>query len=576
MSNCKKADFTKRYVTIVKWMALGVSIVVTVAASLFRLSYGVELSDEALSLAESELVIQGLTPYVNGWLQTPGFSIFNTGMLLLYKGLFHTYDGLFLFTRIVFLANRVLIALLVALVLRSIGFDKTICLSAAFPMITFYYAYPNRGYQALSIIFTILIGLTMLLAFQGDVPKSKWLCMAGALTALSIYSHPSDLASAILIFILLLCVAIRRKNRKIVESYSAGGLAVAAILAGWMLFRCKSVAVLWYGVQTILQCNPYFELKAPPMLESVKNLACFSKGYIVLFLISWTMNMAFSSARKNDVGECIYLVLGTVYTFAKYSGEEQLYKLGCLIAVYLIWQAKSMLTEHRTRALYLFTAIPALFGCIVLGATTWSGIICRLYLIIAAVSCVIGHIGTWKCGDDAVPLVAICISTLMTLCLIKSQMTYIYRDEPLPQLDTKVEEGVYKGLYTTKQRAETVEAVQNYLEQTLQENESVLFMETVPFAYLMTDAKACTPSSWDIALYSYGINDDTLYRRYFQVTRRTPDYIIYIDTGRDEQLSIKDDTYHFTKWVKQNYTQQADEMAGTMEVVVYKRNGNAT
>ena len=45
-----------------------------------------------------------------------------------------------------------------------------------------------------------------------------------------------------------------------------------------------------------------------------------------------------------------------------------------------------------------------------------------------------------------------------------------------------------------------------------------LFMETTPFAYLMTDAKACTPSTWDISLYSYNFNDDSLYQRYFETT----------------------------------------------------------
>lgn len=110
-----------------------------------------------------------------------------------------------------------------------------------------------------------------------------------------------------------------------------------------------------------------------------------------------------------------------------------------------------------------------------------------------------------------------------------------------------------------------------YLSDSFTENDHVLFMETTPFAYLMTDAKACTPSTWDISLYSYNFNDDSLYQRYFETTNTIPDYIMYIDTGRDAMLSINKDNYNFTQYVKSNYILLENKTLGDWQVICYKR-----
>ena len=83
--------------------------------------------------------------------------------------------------------------------------------------------------------------------------------------------------------------------------------------------------------------------------------------------------------------------------------------------------------------------------------------------------------------------------------------------------------------------------------------DTVLFMDCVPMAYLMTDARHTAPSTWDIQLYTYGFKDDTLLQKYFKTVNRTPDKIIYIFTGRDKVLSIDSKDYKFNDYVNRNY-----------------------
>ena len=102
--------------------------------------------------------------------------------------------------------------------------------------------------------------------------------------------------------------------------------------------------------------------------------------------------------------------------------------------------------------------------------------------------------------------------------------------------------------------------------------DSVLFMEVVPMAYLMTNARYCTPSTWDIMLYTYGFNDDTIMKRYFETVGEMPDYIVYIDTGRDACLSIEKDDYLFTQFVLSNYEKQSEtEFGNSLEIILYEK-----
>ena len=154
---------------------------------------------------------------------------------------------------------------------------------------------------------------------------------------------------------------------------------------------------------------------------------------------------------------------------------------------------------------------------------------------------------------------------------------YVYRDEHIQYLDYKVESGVYKGIYTTQARQNDLVELEEYLNQIVDEDESYSFRDNVPFAYLMMHkGKVCEISTWDYMQYSYHRNSPAPVFDYYRVRDMIPDKIIYVDYGRDANLSIEDPDYRYNDWVNSYYDKVDDfVMNGTFyHVVVYQYNGS--
>ena len=91
------------------------------------------------------------------------------------------------------------------------------------------------------------------------------------------------------------------------------------------------------------------------------------------------------------------------------------------------------------------------------------------------------------------------------------------------------------------------------------EDETYSFRDNVPFAYLMVhQGRVCELSTWDCLQYSYDRNSPALLFDYYQRRNMIPDWIVYIDYGRDEKLSIEDDNYRYNDWIDTYYNQVDD------------------
>ena len=163
----------------------------------------------------------------------------------------------------------------------------------------------------------------------------------------------------------------------------------------------------------------------------------------------------------------------------------------------------------------------------------------------------------------------LCSLTFFAIFLL-NYYGYVYRDNPISQLNYKVESGIYKGLYTTEGKGKGLEELEKTIRLETNHSEKILFMDNAPMAYLMTDATHCAPSTWEIQSYSYGFKDDKLLRKYFERTGCTPDKIIYIFTGRDKVLSIDSENYKFNDYVNTNY-KLTKEIKGYFPIKIYNK-----
>lgn len=152
---------------------------------------------------------------------------------------------------------------------------------------------------------------------------------------------------------------------------------------------------------------------------------------------------------------------------------------------------------------------------------------------------------------------------------------YVYRDDSI--LKYKVGEGVYAGIYTTEARSCDLPEMERYLNETIGENDIYAFRDNVPFAYLMMHhGQVCEVSTWDILQYTYKRNSPSILFEYYKGRDMIPDKIIYIDFGRDANLSIEDPAFKYNQFVNTYYDRRDDfELNDTFyHVITYEYNGS--
>ena len=179
--------------------------------------------------------------------------------------------------------------------------------------------------------------------------------------------------------------------------------------------------------------------------------------------------------------------------------------------------------------------------------------------------------------DSEITRIIITVSTVV--CILSmgiNDYRYIYRDEHFSQLNYKVESGVYKGLYTTKERAHDLPELEEYLNSIIDENEYYAFRDNVPAGYLMVhNGIMCDKATWDCLNYSYAKNAPAPLYEYYQRRGAFPEKYIYVDYGRDANLSIEDSNFKFNEFVNSYYEKIADFNLNTTfyHIIVYKYKG---
>ena len=549
------------------------AIIITIA-SFFRIFWGTEITDEILAISETDLLLQGATPFVNNWLQTPGFTIFIAGLIKLYKSINNSYEGIFLFSRLTFFGYRIFIAWMLCKLLKHYNISKNYRIAAYSIMVPIYFYFPNFHYNSISNSLLLLSGIYLCWIYQNFEKRINHLIIIGQFYAICIYCHPSEFLPALFTTILISIHTPKNKRLTSLLRYIAGGGSMAIILSSWMILRGGGINKLIYGLDSILNHNPYFMIPKDTLTHSLITLIIHSLPFIFIIMFMYIVNKI-RIRSKTEISaffyDILFLIISLLFILFMFEGIILLSYLGVIVLVYIIWKFSWLIKNQNMNYLFCFICLPIIFSTLSISILSHGSIINRMIFILPTAFIIIVAFFHWKFNEHIKQISLVIFVLLFSFTVLKSTYTYIYRDNPIIELDAKISSGVYKGIYTTESRKKTLTLLETYLSETFTKDDKVLFMETTPFAYLMTDAKACSPSTWDITLYSYIFNDDSLYQRYFKTTNTYPDYIIYINTGRDDKLSIHVDNYNFTKYVKTHYVLNTNKTIGDWQIIIYKQ-----
>lgn len=584
------------------FFVIGVVLIFT----LIRLFYGAELSDEAYSVAETYMVSRGALPFVNNWSQIPGYTMLLAPFVKAFTILSGGTDGIFLFFRFFSFAINALTACAVSIILKKYVKNPVILISCSLIYVGasgWDYVGAFRG-DNLSINLLAVGVLLIVVSFVEEKENPLWFLLSGILAAFAVLCYPTLIIEYVyyIVAMVFLCVR-KRKNFKSIVWFLAGSFVAAVIIVGYLVLN-SGFSDIFLGIKYLLNDVTYFQLKneggskAPEyligMLKQVIMLLRLSGMCFVLFLVSvflffrkcaFKVDISYCAIKKIYLkriallsilaGICAYHLL-QIWIFKTTDNVSiSLYAITIqTLAVPFLWL---FIKKEKKLSNYLMGLIwfPSYVWVVVTGIFTYSGMLDRHDLLKNA-AYLLGIFAVFAVRDcfflespdeegvieakrpriwlynSLVSFLPIMLVMAITFTYIFNAYTYVYRDDSIWRLDTVVSKGPYKGMRTTKTRAEGLMELDRVIDEYVDQEDYVLAMDNDPFIYLMSVGRICTPSTWDQALYSYHFDQPDLYYDYFKVTGTEPSKIIYFNYGRDETMSI-DVNYRFNEYVLSNF-----------------------
>lgn len=149
----------------------------------------------------------------------------------------------------------------------------------------------------------------------------------------------------------------------------------------------------------------------------------------------------------------------------------------------------------------------------------------------------------------------VCVLGMMTaiLCLSISFHSF-YREEEYGSLDTEVEDGIYKHLYTTGKRHAVIGRIQEELKNYIRPQEGMTMLAANHFVpvYMISGMRPVTPDIWDAMGTNRGNKSSEPLLAYMERTGREPDYILFEDY-EGNMYWYDDPAYSFNLYISDNY-----------------------
>lgn len=564
-------------------------VLLTIILMYVRCFYGTELSDEAYYVSEAKEIINGNIPFAyNNSSKALGFTFLLIPIIKVYSVFVPNLEGIFLVTRLCFVTFKVIISSILYLVFQKSQkrYNALLLVGVLIPLFGYF---QNFNYNNVPIWLLLLSGLLLYDVIEQDAKYRRVeLICAGFSTGIAIFANPGwGLTLFIFGAVIFFEVKDRRKKVETLLYYFGAVFGEVVIVIVPIVIK-TSFAEVWYGfyrlfinkipVDSLDPDKSYIKVIMgffPPLLGRLAIMGIvtmiiyfFSTRYIcenesrltrtqykiLAFTIALATDMIFKAYRNmgTDVAAywaftvTIYLIV--FYLSGLYKQEKILWYLGVYPLVFVI--AEIVLVDYNAGINRFSNAITI--------------IIPLLYVLL-------------KQESELTRGVATALAVAIIFFTGYADFGYVYRDDDIRTLNYKVESGVYKGIYTSAVRQKDLVELENYLNDLIAEDETYSFRDNVPFAYLMVHhGQVCELSTWDCLQYSYDRNSPALLFDYYQRRNMIPDWIVYIDYGRDEKLSIEDDNYRYNDWVDTYYNQVDDFILNETfyHVIVYKYNGS--
>lgn len=554
-----------------------------------RVFFGTEITDEAYYIADALGMLNGNVPFVfNNASKITGSFFLLIPQLFIYRLFVPDCEGVFLFTRLSFVTFRLIILFVIYLIIRKSAKRSHALLLIGLMIPCYGGGIQNYSYNTVPFWLCLLTAFILYDAIEQNAKHAQLeIIISGFLSAVTCIANPGY-GMAVIVFLAIIFLRIKEKKvrcRYLLE-YLAG-----ALLGGFIVFLpiifLTSIQELWYGLYRLyIEPFPVKPLVYKDWHGIILELKEYTKVIGIVFVATWILVYMFSkryiceNEKRLSDRECALLAVTSgiladiLCIFLKFGTDLLVCILGFLALLSLI--PFCILKLYKGNSLFYYIGVyPILYSIAEIILVASGAGIGRFYYSFPVLIIIFMVL-----LDSKSELIRVVTTISIVVCILQigfADFKHIYRDDGITALDYKVENGVYKGVYTSASRLNDLPELEAYLNSVIEEDEIYAFRDNVPGAYLMMHhGIECEISTWDIMQYSYGRNTPAIVFDYYKRRNMIPDKIVYIDYGRDANLSIEDANFRYNDFVNEYYDLVEDiRLNDTFyHVMVFKNNGS--
>lgn len=538
-------------------ICLFVFVTVLIIIALIRCFFGVEITDEAFYIADSISMANGAIPYATHWFQSSGYAVVAAPFIKLYYLLTGGYEGIFLYTRIMYTLVKLFLLIWGGLVIRNTYSTRIAVLFLA-PMILFApHSVSNFSYNTVPLLLRIvaICYMTRLLKKRNN----RDAVVMAMLIAVATFLNPTNAIMAIWYFVVLLVFSVRNITyRSSVWQYVMAGLSTALIVCLILCFMSGSVHKFIEGFMLSLKYNPYFyhkEWNIPYHWIYIQDMLFGAVCCLCLCFVCYILMFKVPERKKRailatQIGMMIFIAVICI----RYCRDVRVIMRVMMGGLLFIPPALCIVYKTLDKKLLLVWWFPSILHMVFSSATAYYGISGREYLLLPAVLTVTLYSEELFKENNIrfFSLLPVCLS----FALACSLYGYTYRDADVWECDTRIDKGIYKGIFTTKEKGEYLVELENYIHEVTTPDDYVFAQQEFHALYIMSEGKMLAPAAWNSAVF-WGLerSGDEYVMKYFEFMQREPDIILYhyIDIG--PAVDMEKDEYPFCAFIRENYTE---------------------
>lgn len=549
---------------------LSIFVAILIAIAVLRCFFGIETTDEAMYIAESVSVADGIIPYVTNWFHSSGYAVAAAPFIKLYGAITGGYEGIFLFTRIMYTVVKIALLAWGVLVVRKVYSLRTAVLFLI-PLILFSPAsISNFSYNTIPFFLNILVACYMMrLLKQGNNRDAVW---AAVLVACATFLNPTNVVMAFWWLAVLIFFSIRNViSAECIGKYIAVGLGVAVVVCLLLSSLAGGVSVFIEGFTSAMKYNPYLYHKEVTGAAQWAYIKPMLMGMIFCGALCLICSFVFARKKTHrvkwgvQIGTAIFVLVICMY-YCKQAAYIMRVLTGGLILVPLIL----CMLEKTDRKLLFVWWLPSVLNLTVSAVTSYYGIADRAYLLLPAVLMLTLLLEEEYIDKDSMTGINF-FPVLLSFGLFCSLFGYTYRDANVWHSNSRVESGIYRGLFTTEDNNRYLTSLEAYVKDVTEPEDYIFAQQSFPALYLMSEGKMLAPTSWSaFVFYNIPYTGNDYVRRYFEFVQKEPDVILYHYNNFGPAVDMEKDEYPFCTFIRENYT----EVKGSEELPrlkIYRR-----